>query len=179
MNQQAIQYQNRLSALAEAQTFSLTEEGLSDNNALWTFDKINRVQLKYTPSRYQSGIYQCEVSSIHGQMKISNRNYVGPANFEFHNQDYVNFVEQLHQKLAHQEGIEFKTGYSSFRFYVELLFMLLLVPLVIYLSLAFDRLTIGLIVFVLLALRLVPYFKKNRPQNYQPSEIPKYLIPKV
>ena len=172
-----ITYNNRISALTKEKTYQLTDIGLGDEGGMWKFDDINRVELKFTPTKHYGGIYQCIVHSHFGKAIISNRKYLSPANFSYQNEEFNGFIRALHEKLANVEGIEFRRGLSKSSFYTQLVAMLIIMPLVISVMLAFGQLIIAGLMLLIVLIRLVPFFKKNKPGNYDPRNIPDRLLP--
>jgi len=172
-----ITYRNRVSAIAKEKNYELKEDGIGDGQGRWKFDDINLVELKYTPTRYYSGIYQCILHSYFGKEVISNRKYEGPANFKYQNEEFRGFITELHKQLSKVEGIEFKTGLSKASFYSQLMAMLLFMPLMVYVMVALGQMLLAALITLILLVRLVPFFQKNRPGHYDPLNIPNQLLP--
>ena len=170
-------YKNRISALTTDRTFQLSQEGIRHEGGEWKFNDINRIELKFTPTKYYGGIYQCILHSHFGKEVISNRKYEGPANFTYQNQEFKSFITALHQKLSQVEGVEFSKGLGKASFYIQLIAMLIFMPMVIFAMAAFGQLLIAGIFMLIVLVRLVPFFKKNRPGNYDPLNIPLHLLP--
>ncbi len=170
-------YLNRLSALSKEKTYTLNEEGIADETGAWKYSDIKHVQLKFTPTRYYGGIYQCVITSQSGEVTLSNRRYKGPADFDYQNEAYNRFVKELHKKLESIAGMSFGSGMSRPRFMLELIGSLIFFPLIVYAIFALGQALVGGLILLVLAVRLIPYYRKNKPRSYRASEIPDDLLP--
>ena len=171
-------YTNRLSALTKEKNYTLSETGIGDGMGEWSYTDIKEVKLKFTPTRYYGGIYQCIITSkAGGKVTLSNRKYKGPADFEYQNAEYNRFIWQLHQNLMAYSHVRYVTGMEKARFMIGLIGSLIFFPLMIYAMFALGQALVAGIVLLILVVRLVPYYKKNKPNTYSPEEIPMGLIP--
>ena len=170
-------YLNRISALRKTTTYTLDEEGFGDETRFWGYNDIKQIQLKYSPTRYYGGIYQCIVTSEWDEVTLSNRRYNGPADFEYQNESYSRFVHELHQKLNSASGVRFVSGMSNLRFTMELVGSLIFFPLILYVIFMFGQFLVGGLVVFILLFRLLPYYRKNKPRSYLPSDVPDDLMP--
>lgn len=164
--------------MTKEQAYRLSDEGISAEGKVWKYSDIRQVAMKFTPTRYYSGIYQCEVSSSTGTFIISNRRYKSPANFDYQNEAYSDFILELHRKLSDTQGVRYTSGKPKAKFIAELIAALIFFPLLVYMLFALGQLIVAGLMALIIVARLVPYYQKNKPQEYQPFKVPDALLPK-
>lgn len=170
-------YVNRVSAFDKEQAFTLDNYSISNSQVSWDLKDIIDIHLSFKPTKHYSNIYQCVIESRSGKIILSNRRYIGPANFEYHSQEYSHFVRSLLQALEGYGLTNFKSCTSKNSYWLEIVastffFSLLLIILAVFGAwiIAFGFLTI-------LIFRLVPYYKKNRPMVFSANDIPSHILP--
>lgn len=173
-------YINRQSALDTEKHFSLTDTGISDGDKnILPFGEVKKVQMQYKPTRHHQNFYQCDILGKRGQsFRLVSRRYQGLANFANQSHEFKVFMKGLHQRLAAYPEIEFVAGLSKNRYYTELIATVAMVVLFGSIIAAFSA-GIGLILVALIVwFRAVPYFRRNKPRNYDPQHLPEDLFGK-
>ena len=170
-------YTNRPNAISREKTYVLGEAGISDGTGEWAYEELTEIRLKYAPTRYYSGIYECHIRSARGSVVLCNREYRGPANFEYKNEAYTAFVKELHKRLLDYAQVSLLTGKPKGKFYFEVLASAIFFPLLLYAMFALGQLLVAGIALLVILIRLLPYFGKNRPRHYAASNVPDNMLP--
>lgn len=173
-----MEYINRKSELDTEKYFSLTDTGISDGDiGIIPYEEIRLVQLQYIQAHNRRGFYQCLIHGTGGQeWKLVSRRYLGIGRFANQLPEYRDFLLELHRKLAHYPQIRFMAGLSKASYYGELVGTILVVGLLSAVLTAFTAGIALILIPFLLYWRVVPYFRKNRPAAYQPSNPPAELL---
>jgi len=185
-----ISYTFRADALNPVMTYTI-----EDNHLSWTsekggsgkieFSKIAATRLKYSPTRYKSNLFVFELIHKNGAKTVfKNITYKGIANFGEQNKEYNEFIIDLNKKLAEfDDKIIFSSGTTTALYFIYSITMIF--SAIVLLGVFYFILTSGVIWIViahlLFMLYLLPsairFMKKNKPRSYNPSEIPKDMLP--
>jgi hypothetical protein len=165
-------------------TLTLQREEASNTIAL---GDIEHVHLKYDPTRLQPNRYTMTIKRVNQTpLRIVNTHYQGIANFADQSPQYVPFAQALHQAIAKQSSNTRFTAGSSLTGYVfsviALVFaMLVLVAATLYLLATglFLVVLIKLIVIIIYTPMAWRYIKRNKPSEYDPTDIPSTLLPQL
>lgn len=173
-----MKYVNRINALEDDIVYSLSIEGVNKEGHVDTvrFESITSICLSYAPSRYYSNIFQCKIIHASGEILLSNRRYIELATFEYQSDLYAEFVKALHEKVG--EHTQLKSGLNSIRYWIELPLSIALFSLIFGVIFNFGHPLLALLFLLILAVRLVPYYRKNYPQSYSKGQIPEHILPK-
>lgn len=169
-------YTNRISALEEDQTHSLTSDGIESNGNAIPYTSIEAIHLKYAPSRYYANIYQCKIQHINGSLSLSNRRYIKLGTFEYQSESYNAFIQLLHEAL--NEKVKLKSGLDAARYWIELPIAITFFTLIIGVTFTFGHPLLAVLFLLIILLRLIPYYRKNYPITYQKNSIPSQILPK-
>ncbi|MGW8121063.1 hypothetical protein ACV07N_00275 [Roseivirga echinicomitans] len=170
-------YMNRIGAFDKDQTYTLDDRRISNGQTHWNLEDIRDVHLSFKPTKHYSNIYQCAIVSDKGKIVLSNRRYIGPANFDYQSAEYSQFVRSLLQQLGDYGLTNFKSGKSKATYWLEVIASILFFSLILVAIAFFGAWYIALGFFTLLLFRLVPYYKKNRPMIFSSDQIPNHILP--
>lgn len=188
---QVVSYTYRQSILTKPWTFTLNDTALvwqeEDKPArMIPFSSIIRLQPKFDPTRVQLNRHIMQVYTHNGQViKIASMTYKGISDFADQAADYASFIHALHDKLATANpSVEFKKGITQLGYMASvgvLVFLILL--LVIAVGFILTGTVNAIIVIKLLFLlyfipTLIGYLRRNKPQVYDPRNLPESIVPR-
>ncbi|WP_339608645.1 hypothetical protein [uncultured Roseivirga sp.] len=170
-------YINRVSAFDKEQVYTLDVGSISNGQTQWDLKDIHDVHLSFKPTKSYGNVYQCEIESRLGKIILSNRRYLGPANFEYQSGEYRQFVSTLLQNLDAYGLANFKSGKSESTYWLEVIASAIFFGLLLLILAFFGAWIIAVSFLAVLVFRLVPYYKKNRPMNFSAKHIPSHMLP--
>lgn len=185
-----LEHKVRISALEPERTWSLRGDTLyreTEDQATFAIPlkEITKVSLAYEPTRMQTRRYRCYLHNALGKVAtIQNEHYKGFASFEDRSATYTLFLLLLISRVAAiNPECQFFTGVSYLRWIANAVFFFGVFGLLI-VVMFFMFTAIGWLVIVKLAIIaffipvVIRWFVKNKPNTFNPSEIPKDLLPK-
>ena len=170
-------YLNRVSAFDKEQTYTLDDRSISNGQSQWDLQDIENVHLSFKPTKHYGNIYQCVIESRSGKITISNRRYIGPANFDYQSAKYSQFVRSLLLNLDAYGLTNFKSGKSQSTYWLEVIASVVFFGLMLIILAMFGAWIVALSFLALLIFRLIPYYKKNRPMVFSAGQIPNHILP--
>ncbi|BDS08394.1 hypothetical protein NT6N_34340 [Oceaniferula spumae] len=182
------EFHGRVSVLEQATTYRLSEHSLilekEQGSLTYQISDVVEIRCRYFPTRYQRNRYELLVNLRNGiRLKLCNEFYQGVLQFEDRSTSYVNFVKQLHSRVAAQNpSCQFFAGSSPASYWLNALLlggvMLLILGLGITMFFAIPMIAvIKLVVFIFLLPVAWQWFKKNKPRQYDPNQIPQSVLP--
>lgn len=184
-----ITYPYRKSAFTKEQTYKLTDNSIQVYNEFGnlamdiSFNHIKSITLVHTPTKVARKMHQCTIkTNTHKKVVLRNYSYIGLANFKDQNVDYLNFIYELHEKTKNK-SILFQKGINRVSFLLLISFMLLITALmgvivyVLFNKRKYGEMTISGIAFVLFIFSTITSIARFKPENYNPSAIPKNTLP--
>lgn len=146
--------------------------------------KITTVRLSYEPTRMQTGRYRCRIYGPLGlAAMIQNESYMGFTSFESRSDTYNSLVRLLIPRIASlNPQCIFKSGTSHLSWWgqalmIAIVFGLLLILLIVLYSAIGPLAIIKLVIIAFFIPPLARWFMKNKPRTFDPSDIPKSLLP--
>jgi len=148
--------------------------------------EISSVNLRHSPSRFDSARYCCEIALRNGQrLRVVSTSYVGPGSFKSLADDYRAFVFALHDETMRASSahrVRFTGGAGWGRFALNVAAVLLALPVVlVVLVLAGAAMGVPGFLHLMAFLALLPltgwWLWCNRPVTYDPAQIPERLLP--
>tara|TARA_A100000171_G_C2139657_1_gene153808 strand:+ start:5360 stop:5881 length:522 start_codon:yes stop_codon:yes gene_type:complete len=170
-------YLNRISAFDKEQVYTLDDRAISNEHSKWDLKDVHGVHLSFKPTRHYGNIYQCAIETRSDKIVLSNRRYIGPANFEYQSDDYRQFVSSLLQRLEVNGLTNFSSGKSKSTYWLEVIASTIFFGLILIVLTMFGAWIIALSFLAILFFRLVPYYKKNRPVVFSAKQIPSHILP--
>lgn len=183
-----IAYLSRHDVLEKARTLRLTAAGLAvepEGGRPWVmrYADIQRIRLRFFPTRVQSNRFECLVLGRGQELKFSNEFYRGIAQFEDRSADYRAFVTALCARVAAEKpAVEFVTGRERWMLALEygfLFLMALFLAWILWLTGGPLRwlvwVKLGIVAFFLPT--LVRYFRRSGPVRFDPRAIPAAVLP--
>lgn len=183
-------YTQKLHQFEPRKTWSLGE-----NELIWEDEKgqsrsvpysdIRSVRLRYEPTRAERRRFAMRIDAVI-ELTITSIDYRGIYDFKDQAEDYREFVTAFHEKLhARNPNVKYLSGSKPFTYVLNwlltfwILFMIAIA--------AFILMSSGLIWLVVVKLGLVIFFlpalfkllNRNRPSSYDPTDIPKRLLPEI
>jgi hypothetical protein len=183
-------YRVRANAFAGARAYRLTddalvieEEGKPLDGAF--YDEIAEVQLAFVPNRFARNRYRARIVFRKGGMaEIFNTNYAGFADFSEQNAEYVEFLTELHRRLAVQgKDVRFVHGLSSSAYLGNVLltvFIFAVLALVFVMFLTWGLVWIAAVKVAIILFfipTLVRFLRSARPGEYDPTALPHDVLP--
>ncbi|MDQ8190020.1 hypothetical protein [Roseibacillus persicicus] len=185
----AFSYLARLSALEAERTyqirsghFTILSKGLADRT--FPLSDIVELRLRFQPTRIQTNRYECLLKQKNGQrIKIANELYQGIADFSDQSNSYREWIHHLVREVGyHSPNCRMVTGCTAPVWWGYLLMLLavyaFLIALVIIFAMAIPAVAITKVVFMVVMTPLAfRWFRKNREQRFNATEIPKDVLP--
>jgi hypothetical protein len=149
-------------------------------------ESIVAIHLTYAPTRFDFDDYICFVKPKGGSFeKIHSTWDAGLAKAEDHAASYAPFIRQLVAEVADANpAAVFKTGEPGSRYWLELVFML-----IVYVAIGIGALTllpiwaIAAAVLAMAGIVSVPFalmrLWRNFPRSFDPNNIPPKLLPVI
>ncbi|KYG78979.1 hypothetical protein [Roseivirga echinicomitans] len=170
-------YLNRVSAFDKEQTYTLDDRSISNGQSQWDLQDIENVHLSFKPTKHYGNIYQCAIESRSGKITLSNRRYIGPASFDYQSAEYSQFIKILLLNLDGYGLTNFKSGKSKSNYWLEVIASTLFFGLILIVLTMFGAWLASLVFLAIIILRLIPYYKKNRPMTFPARHIPDHILP--
>ncbi|MEZ5876653.1 MAG: hypothetical protein R3D43_02190 [Tepidamorphaceae bacterium] len=180
---ETVSYSQRFNLLERYRTYHLDEDAVvwedeEGEAGRMAYGDIARVRLSSWPD-LQAGTVYAVISPRRGKaLKLSNRSYVSPGNFDMQQDAFAVFLRALHQKLAaHGEDVSYRlgatgAGYAATIFICCALFIF--IAGTIYAVLADASAIMGAVAVVIM-LGFVPWLGRfliaARPGTYRPGDL--------
>jgi hypothetical protein len=189
-NADALSYVFKPSLLGSPSEFLLRQDGLQWHvgsfRGFIPYRDVRRVRLSYRPATLQSQRFLMEIwSAGNPKLRIASASWRGVMEQERLDRTYVNFVAELHRRLARaNSAAQFSTGMPVISYWIgAAVFGAALVALVV---LTFRALQMGEwtgaaivgVLCVVFAIQLGNYFLRNRPGRYRPEAVPPAVLPR-
>jgi len=171
-------------------TFTLKPDGLhwqiGARSGRVRYERIRAVRLSFRPVTMQSRRFVTEVwSTDNPKIQIVSVSWRSVVEQVRQDGPYADFVAELHRRLAAcSSTAQFTTGLPAISYWFGVLtFVAVLVAMaVVMLRTArieqWSASAIVAAIFVVFAVQIGNYFRRNRPQRYRPDAIPREVLPK-
>lgn len=182
-------YVYKPSVAGSPQSFELTPEGLSFQtgfrSGLWRYGDIARIRMTYRPVSMLQHRFRTDIRHKDGRaLTIISATWSGMIALTPQNEGYRVFVEALHQHVAAEQGsVECVGGMHRLAFVLGVAtlaaIMLAIAVLFVRALLAGDWIAaLFLLGFALwCGWYLGSWMKRNKPQRYKPTHVPRELLP--
>lgn len=145
---------------------------------------ISTVRLSFDPTRMQTQRYRCRLYSAHGlSATIQNESYLSFGSFDNRSKSYNALIHLLIPRIASlnphcifKSGTSYLSWCAQALMIVVLFFALIFVLIALYTAIG-PLVIIKLIIIAFFIPTLFRWFMKNKPRTFDPSEIPKSLLP--
>lgn len=188
----AVIYSHRKSTADFNRTYTVEEDSLywqdeAGRYGQLFFNDLSSIQSQFSPSRFQSNRYSVRIKSLDNNiLELTNTSYVSFSDFEDRSDTYVPFVRALHEKiLRHNPGVNFQKGTSLSGYIFAIMVLVFTVAVVAVASAFFVLFGVFWVVLIKLALliyyfpSLIRYVKRNKPDEYDPINIPNDILPTI
>jgi len=183
------QYSYRINAFSQENRYKLYEDFIevsSNQEEKWivNYANITSITLQNSSSNRDPDQYSATISYKGGKIQITNSAYNSNGESQKQNVQYYKFIQALHHKVAsinsnviyNQRGTKLNYLLSVF----TVIFIVLALTFGIYYS--FTHQFMGLVAVKVIVLLfatpyMIDYLKKNRPDKYDPLNIPDTLLP--
>jgi hypothetical protein len=172
-------------------TFTLKPDGLhwqiGARSGRVRYERIRAVRLSFRPVTMQSRRFVTEIwSTDNPKIQIVSVSWRSVVEQVRQDDAYSAFVTELHRRLDECESPgEFRTGLPAISYWFGVFtFVAVLVAMAVVTvrTLRLEQWSASAIVaaiFVVFAVQIGNYFRRNRPQRYRPDAIPGEVLPKA
>ena len=151
------------------------------------YDRVGTVRLSYRPVTMQAHRFVTEIwSPDHPKIQIVSASWRSLVEQERFDRDYAEFVTALHRRLAAAgSGTQFLTGLPALTYWIgAIVFGVVMVTtgIMVVRALQLGQWSVSAIIgvfFLVFAIQIGNYFRRNRPGRYRPDAIPAVLLPKA
>lgn len=185
-----LRYAYRASLVGAAHQFELTDEGLSwrmaGKSGVWPYAAISAIRLSYRPVSMQSRRFRADIEggNDRGRLVLLSTSWQTAALMAPQDNEYRNFVAELHRRLAEADSKAMLVGGLKPRVYAAAVALLILVAAAMAGLLVRAILTgelAGILFLVgfaaLFAWQVGGFVTRNRPQSYTLDHPPTALLP--
>lgn len=148
------------------------------------YDSISTIILQYDPTRIELNRYITTIVHTNGKIEITNSSYVSFGEFHEHNEAYCEFIEALHEKASEvNPNISYHQGTTKINYIFSIFISVFIVVVLLFaIFYSFSHQFMGLVAVKVIVLLfsfpyLITYIKNNRPQPYDPKQIPSEVLP--
>lgn len=171
-------------------TFTLKPDGLhwqiGARGGRARYERIRAVRLSFRPVTMQSRRFVTEIwSTDNPKIQIVSVSWRSVVEQVRQDGPYSAFITELHRRLAAcQSPAQFTTGLPAISYWIGVItFVAVLVAMavVMFRTARLEQWSASAIVaaiFVVFALQIGNYFRRNKPQRYRPDAIPREVLPK-
>jgi hypothetical protein len=182
-------YTHQAHAFSGEITYTLYEDHLTIDSTKAdsyriAYSQINSIAIEYDPTRVELNRYLTTVTHSKGKLKITNSSYISFGEFDEHNKTYREFIMALHQQsFKSNPNINYHKGTTQLNYifsYFIAFFIVMVLLFAIFYSLTHSfmgMVAVKVIVLLFSFPYLIEYIKKNRPQSYDPLDIPQEALP--
>ena len=151
------------------------------------YDRFRTVRLSYRPVTMQAHRFVTEIwSPDYPKIQIVSASWRSLVEQERLDRDYAEFVTALHRRLAAAgSGTQFLTGLPALTYWIgAIVFGVVMVTtgIMVVRALQLGQWSVSAIIgvfFLVFAIQIGNYFRRNRPGRYRPDAIPAVLLPKA
>jgi hypothetical protein len=151
------------------------------------YDRFRAVRLSYRPVTMQSHRFVAEIwSPDHPKIQIVSASWRSPFEQERLDKGYAGFVTALHHRLAVAGGgTQFLTGLPALTYWVGAVVfgvIMVMTGVMIVRGLQLGQWSVSAVIgafFLVFAIQIGNYFRRNRPGRYRPQAIPAAVLPKA
>jgi hypothetical protein len=151
------------------------------------YDRVAAVRLSYRPVTMQSHRFITEIwSPDHPKIQIVSSSARSLFEQENLGKDYAAFVTELNRRLATAGGAtQFLTGVPAWTYWIgAILFGVVMVTtgVMVVRALQLGQWSVSAIIgafFLVFAIQIGNYFRRNQPGRYRPDAIPATVLPKT
>lgn|GEM_PF-1826999 len=183
------QYSHRINAFSAETRYKLYDEFIeisSNEEEKWTikYATITSITLQNNSSSRDPDQYSATVIYKGGKIKITNSTYTTYGESFKQNVQYYQFIHALHHQVAQSHSnIKYNQRGTKLNYLLSVftvIFIILALSIAIYYS--FRHKFMGLVAVKVIVLLfatpyMIDYLKKNRPDTYDPLNIPDTLLP--
>lgn len=185
---QTLEYEARITLFDKVTVYKLDATSIRSmsevGEQILPLADIIGVRCQFFPTRVQRNRYETLLTLRNGStLKICNQFYKGVADFEDRSAPYSTFIKGLHNNLAIQNPqCDFRAGTTPAKFWLYAIMMvgilLLLIVLGIVMLVTIPPVAIVKLIIILFYIpTLIRWFKRNKPRQYDPREIPIDVMP--
>jgi hypothetical protein len=151
------------------------------------YDRFRAVRLSYRPVTMQAHRFVTEIwSPDHPKIQIVSASWRSLVEQERLDKGYTDFVTALHHRLAAAgSGTQFLTGVPAVTYWVGAVVfgvVMVMTGIMVVRALQFSQWSVSAILgifFLVFAIQIGNYFRRNRPGRYRPDAIPRAVLPKA
>jgi len=151
------------------------------------YDRFRAVRLSYRPVTMQGHRFLAEIwSPDHPKIQIVSSSWRSLVEQERLDKGYTEFVTALHHRLAAAGGgTKFITGVPALTYWVGAIvfgIVMVMTGIMVVRALQFSQWSVSAILgifFLVFAIQIENYFRRNRPGRYRPDAIPAAVLPKT
>lgn len=151
------------------------------------YDRFRAVRLSYRPVTMQAHRFVTEIwSPDHPKIQICSASWRSLVEQERLDKGYAEFVTTLHRRLAAAgSGTLFLTGLPVLTYWVGAIVfgvVMVMTGIMVVRALQFSQWSVSAILgifFLVFAIQIGNYFRRNRPGRYRPDAIPAAVLPKT
>jgi hypothetical protein len=151
------------------------------------YDRFRAVRLSYRPVTMQGHRFITEIWSLdHPKMQFASASWRSVVEQERFDKGYAAFVAELHRRLAAAGvAIQFSAGVPAATYWIgAILFAAVMIATAVMVvrALQLGQWSTSAIIgafFLVFAVQIGNYFRRNRPGRYRPDAIPAVVLPKI
>jgi hypothetical protein len=149
------------------------------------YDRFLAVRLSYRPVTMQGHRFVTEIwSPDHPKIQIVSASWRSLVEQERFDRGYAEFVTELHRRLAAAGGeTQFITGVPALTYWVGAVVfgvVMVMTGIMVVRALQLGQWGVSAIIgvfFLVFAIQIGNYFRRNRPGRYRPEAIPRAVLP--
>ena len=151
------------------------------------YDRFSAVRLSYRPVTMQAHRFVTEIwSPDHPKIQIVSSSWRSLVEQERLDRGYAEFVTALHRRIATAGGgTQFLTGMPAVSYWVgAIVFGVVMITtgVMVVRALQLSQWSVAAVIgafFLVFAIQIGNYFRRNRPGRYRPDAIPAAVLPKA
>jgi hypothetical protein len=151
------------------------------------YDRVAAIRLSYRPVTMQAHRFVTEIwSPDHPKIQIVSASWRSLVEQERLDKGYAEFLVALHRRVAAAgSGTQFLTGMPAVTYWIgAVLFGVVMVTtgVMVVRALQLGQWSVSAIIgafFLVFAIQIGNYFRRNRPGSYRPDAIPAAVLPKI